>query len=315
LEEADGAGVSEGADGAGVSEGAIPADIAADLREMAILAACLRRRRMDRGSLDFDLSEEKVKLDGEGRPVEIVRRLGNVATQLIEEFMIAANETVADHLLWAGAVFIARVHDEPFAADLQGLRETLAPLGYRVPTSRAPRPAELQAILEASRGRPESSEVHSALLRALPQARYSTTRSPHFALASSNYLHFTSPIRRYPDLTVQRDVVADGVGGDASSRAAVAEACSRAERVAERAEFESLDLMKARLALAGLGRIEDGVVVGIFDFGAFVRLPNGVEGLVSASLTPRGGLRLGQRLLVQIARVDVARRHVDLAPA
>jgi ribonuclease R len=300
-------------------EPSVASDVAAVLREMAILAARLRQRRMDRGSLDFDLAEEKVMIDGEGHPLEIVRRQRNVATQLIEEFMIVANETVADHLLWTGAPFIARVHEEPFPDDLAALREMLAPLGYRVPTTRAPRPGELQAILEASRGRPEAEEVHRALLRALPQARYSAARSPHFALASANYLHFTSPIRRYPDLVVHRQVVAEPnrerAGGELAHRfQIIAETCSRAERTAERAETESLDLMKARLALACLGDIENGEVVDVFEFGAFVRLPNGVEGLVPTSATPRGGLRLGQPLRVQVVRVDVAKRHVDLVP-
>jgi len=295
-------------------------DVAAVLREMVILAARLRQRRMDRGSLDFDLAEEKVVVDGEGHPLEIVRRQRNVATQLIEEFMIVANETVADHLLWTGAPFIARVHEEPFPDDLAALREMLAPLGYRVPTTRAPRPAELQAILEASRGRPEAEEVHRALLRALPQARYSAARSPHFALASANYLHFTSPIRRYPDLVVHRQVVAELEGakadraGDAGRLQTLAEACSRAERTADRAEARSLDLMKARLAEAHLGDIEKGEVVDVFEFGAFVRLPNGVEGLVPTSAAPRGGFEPGQTLRVQIVRVDIAKRHVDLVP-
>jgi len=295
-------------------------DVAAVLREMVILAARLRWRRMDRGSLDFDLAEEKVVVDGEGHPLEIVRRQRNVATQLIEEFMIVANETVADHLLWTGAPFIARVHEEPFPDDLAALREMLAPLGYRVPTTRAPRPAELQAILEASRGRPEAEEVHRALLRALPQARYSAARSPHFALASANYLHFTSPIRRYPDLLVHRQVVAELEGakadraGDAGRLQTLAEACSRAERTADRAEVRSLDLMKARLAEAHLGDIEKGEVVDVFEFGAFVRLPNGVEGLVPTSAAPRGGFEPGQTLRVQIVRVDIAKRHVDLVP-
>lgn len=295
-------------------------DVAAVLREMVILAARLRQRRMDRGSLDFDLAEEKVVVDGEGHPLEIVRRQRNVATQLIEEFMIVANETVADHLLWTGAPFIARVHEEPFPDDLAALREMLAPLGYRVPTTRAPRPAELQAILEASRGRPEAEEVHRALLRALPQARYSAARSPHFALASPNYLHFTSPIRRYPDLLVHRQVVAELEGAkadrvrDAGRLQTLAEACSRAERTADRAEARSLDLMKARLAEAHLGDIEKGEVVDVFEFGAFVRLPNGVEGLVPTSAAPRGGFEPGQTLRVQIVRVDIAKRHVDLVP-
>jgi len=293
---------------------------------MAPLAERLRRRRMDRGSLDFDLVEEKVKLDGQGRPLAVVRRPRNIATQLIEEFMIAANETVADYLLWNGVPFIRRIHEEPFKDDLEALRETLAPLGYRVPTTRAPRPADLQAILEASRDRPEGEEVHKALLKALPQARYSALPGGHFALASANYAHFTSPIRRYPDLTVHRQVVAvlEGrahppgreppAGPSVEDRlVAVAGSCSRAERVAERAEDESLKLMKTRLALASLGSVEEGEVVDVFDFGSFVRLPNGVEGLVGASATGHD-LRIGQKVRVQIVRVDVAKRHVDLDP-
>ncbi len=316
----------------GDTRSALPAmapPVASVLRRMAPLAEALRRRRMDRGSLDFDLLEEKAKLDGQGRPLAVVRRPSNVATQLIEEFMVVANETVADYLLWNGVPFIRRVHEDPFPDDLVALREMLAPLGYRVPTARSPRPADLQAILQAARGRPESSEVSKALLRALPQARYSASAGGHFALASPNYTHFTSPIRRYPDLTVHRQVgaVLDGtahVPDSSKTRpeppapapmddwlAGVAAASSKAERVAERAEKESLGLMKALLARASLGAIEEGEVVDVFPFGAFVRLPNGAEGLVGAAAGGRD-LRLGQQVTVQVVRADVASRHVDL---
>ncbi len=298
------------------------------LPAMASLAADLRRRRMARGSLDFDLVEEKMKLDGDGRPLAVLRRQRNIATQLIEEFMIAANEAVADYLLWSGVPFMARVHEEPFPDDLAALRDQLAPLGYHVPTTRSPRPADLQAILEAARSTPQKDAVHAALLRALPRARYSAARLPHFALASSNYTHFTSPIRRYPDLTVHRQVarVLEGaVDRDpaelenlTSYLAATADACSRAERAADKAEEESLRLKKTELAKRFLGQVGEGAVVDVFDFGAFVRLPNGVEGLVPASALDgrlRPALRLGDKVTVQIVRADLAKRQVDMALA
>ncbi len=297
---------------------AVPPEVAAALRAMEPLAAALRRRRLERGSLDFDLVEEKARLDGQGRPVAVVRRTRSVATQLIEEFMIAANEAVADFLLWSGVPYVRRIHEDPFPDDLEALREQLAPLGYRVPATRAPRPADLQAILEAAKGRPEGEDVHAALLRALPQARYSALPGGHFALASANYLHFTSPIRRYPDLTVHRQVLAvlDGrpTREDAPALEALAAFCSRAERAAESAEAESLELVKARLGLGLLGDVLDGEVVEVFGFGAFVRLPNGAEGLVQAADGGRG-LRRGQRIRVQVVRADVARRQVRLHPA
>lgn len=319
------AAVTRAADEPGAGDPAkaatIPAPVARALRDMAHLAKALRRRRMARGSLDFDLPEEKVVLDGAGRPSAVVLRPRNVATQIIEEFMIAANEAIADYLLWSGVPFVSRIHEEPFRDDLEALREQLKPLGYRVPAARAPRPADLQAILEAARGRPESAAVHAAVLRALPQARYSAVRLPHFALASVNYTHFTSPIRRYPDFTVHRQVLAVLKGAahrpDAEAEgfearlAAVAETSSRAERLAERAEAESLELMKTELARASLGWVDEGEVVEVHDFGAFVRLPNGIEGLVAAAEGGRS-LRPGERVRVQIVRVDVARRHVDL---
>jgi ribonuclease R len=315
--------VGKGHIASGTGNNGITPPVGAALREMARPATLLRRRRLERGSLDFDLPEEKMKLDGEGRPVELVVRPRNVATQLIEEFMIAANETVADYLRWSGVPFIARIHEEPFPDDLEALRETLAPLGYRVPTNRVPRPAELQAVLEAARGRPESAEVHSALLRALPLARYSAVHQPHYALASPNYLHFTSPIRRYPDLSVHRQALAllDGRAHldhtdtlslqDRLGR--VAEAGSRAERLAERAERDSLKLKKTELALRYLGWEDEGVVIDVFAFGAFIRLPNGIEGLVPAEAPGAAGLRLGQRRRVQVVRADLERRRVDLA--
>lgn len=295
------------------------------LREMALLAETLRARRMRRGSLDFELPEENVRLDGQGRPVEVVFRRRNRATQIIEEFMVAANEAVADYLLWHGVPFIRRVHEEPFPDDLEDLREVLAPLGYRIPTTRAPRPSDLQAVLAAARGRPEADDVHKAVLRALPQARYSVTPMPHYALALRNYTHFTSPIRRYPDLTVHRQVKAVLEGQAHASPgeeaalvrrlAAVADRCSRLERAAEAAELESVEVKKVELARRCLGLEEEGVVTGVFDFGVFVRLPNGVEGLVPASALDPRGLRAGDTCRVQVVRADIASRQVTLGPA
>ncbi len=308
--------------GEGASGPALPVGVAGVLVEMGRLAACLRRRRMDRGSLDFDFPEEKAELDGQGHPVAIVRRPRNPATQLIEEFMILANETVADHLLWAGLPFISRAHEEPFHDDLVALREQLAPLGYRVPSDRRPRPADLQAILKAARGRPEEGVVQKALLRALPLAKYSVEPLGHFALASPNYLHFTSPIRRYPDLTVHRQLgaVLAGTARDADNRglvptAALAAANSRSERAAEKAEAETLRLARTELARACLGWVEEGEIVDVFDFGVFVRLANGVEGLVPARELGRTAPKLGGMMRVQVARVDMTKRHVDLLPA
>jgi ribonuclease R len=266
-----------------------------------------------------------MKLDGEGRPLAVVRRARNVATQLIEEFMIAANEAVADYLLWAGVPFMSRIHEDPFPDDVAALRERLAPLGYHVPATRAPRPADLQTILEASRNRPEKDVVHAALLRALPQARYSEVRAPHYALASSNYTHFTSPIRRYPDLTVHRQVAAvlagtadrepAALGNLTAQLGALADSCSRAERTADKAEAESLRLKKTELAKRFLGDVGEGAVVDVFDFGAFVRLPNGVEGLVPTSALGGHTLRLGEQITVQIVRADLEKRQVDMSPA
>jgi len=300
----------------------IPPGVGPILEEMARLAGRLRRRRMRRGSLDLDLPEEKVRLDKAGQPVEVVVRSRNVATQIIEEFMIAANEAVADFLLYSGVPFIARIHEEPFREDLEALRETLASLGYRVPAARVPRPGELQAILEAARGRPEAQEVNKAVLRALPLARYSAVRAPHYALASPNYTHFTSPIRRYPDLTVHRQVAAVLEGRahlDAGAAAAlagrlevVAESSSARERAAEAAERESVALKKAELAHRHLGLVADGQVVDVFSFGAFVRLPLGVEGLLPTAALDPGSLRVGDTCRVQIVRVDVASRQVTL---
>jgi ribonuclease R len=314
----------DGLDG-GEDEGVrVPGPVGSALREMALLAETLRARRMRRGSLDFELPEEKVKLDGQGRPVEVVLRRRNRATQIIEEFMVAANEAVADYLLWHGVPFIRRVHEEPFPDDLEDLREVLAPLGYRIPTTRAPRPSDLQAVLAAARGRPEADDVHKAVLRALPQARYSLTPMSHYALALRNYTHFTSPIRRYPDLYVHRQVKAvlegrahAGPGEEAAlvrRLAAVADRCSRLERAAEAAELESVEVKKVELARRCLGLEEEGVVTGVFDFGAFVRLPNGVEGLVPAGALGHEPVSRGGRLRVQVVRADIERRRVELIP-
>jgi ribonuclease R len=312
-----------------------------DFRLMAEVATLLRGRREARGSIDFDLPDADVVLDDEGLVVGIVPESRNVAHKLIEEFMLAANEAVAKHLLFAKQPAIYRVHDRPDPDRLVDLREVLEGFGYELKGDLAEiPPASFQKILNAIADKPEERLLRDLLLRAQRKAIYSEECRGHYALAAPYYCHFTSPIRRYPDLVVHRQlarllaegrpVPAQDFEGMNERFAEIAAHSSERERRAEAAERESLLWKKIVFMKDKVGRDFDAFVTGVASFGVFVTLKDYfVEGLVPVSglgedffvyeekqhrLRGRSGgkiYRLGDSLRVNLKAIDEVRRRLD----
>jgi ribonuclease R len=312
-----------------------------DFRLMGEVAALLRQRREARGSIDFDLPDADIVLDDAGLVVGIVPESRNVAHRLIEEFMLAANEAVAKKLLFAKQPAMYRVHDKPDPDRLVDLREVLESFGYKMKGDLAElAPSEFQRLLREIDGKPEERLLHDLLLRAQRKAIYSEECRGHYALAAPYYCHFTSPIRRYPDLIVHRQLsrlLAEGRPIPAEDFEAVSARlkevsthCSERERRAEQAERESLLWKKIVFMRDKLQREFDAYVTGVTSFGVFVMLKDFfVEGLVPMTalgndffvyeekqhrLRGRSSgktYRLGDSIRVTLVAIDEVRRRLD----
>ena len=300
------------------------------LGRMRDLARMLRSRRMARGSLELAMPEVKIDLDRDGR-VSGAHVVENTEShQIIEEFMLAANEAVAGMLAAAGAGFLRRIHPAPDPRKLRQLTEFVSELGFEVDTLESR--FELQRLLDMARGRPEEHAVHYAVLRSLSRAVYGPQENGHYALASDCYCHYTSPIRRYPDLTVHRalDLLARGRRAAADGLPRLGEECSLLERRAEAAERELVKLKLLLFLSSRTGEEMNAVVTGVESFGLFVQgLEMPAEGLVALASLPddsyrfertshtligrRAGnsFRLGDRVRVTVFRVDLERRTLD----
>ncbi len=306
------------------------------LHRLDDVARKVRAKRTERGALDLDLPEARVILDEDGDPLDIQRRERLESHRLVEDFMILANEVVAADAEARSMPVLYRVHEPPTAQRMAELGEFLVRLGHRLPRRRTLRPRDVQKLLDSVRGRPDEYLVSTVVLRSLQRARYDAGNLGHFGLASGAYLHFTSPIRRYPDLVVHRAVVRTLVEGkepeewDPEVLAAVAEQVSDRERAADDAERESVALKKVEFMERHLGEEFDGRISGVTAFGFFVTLDTFfVDGLVHVnslqddfyrldedaySLQGSRGhrrYRLAERVRVQVARVDKEERHVD----
>lgn len=272
-------------------------------KQMEELAALLRKKRRKRGSIDFDFPECKIILDREGHPLDIKPYERNVATNIIEDFMLAANETVAQHFYWQELPFVYRVHDVPDAEKLQRLATFINNFGYYMKTvgksgskvgSEEIHPKEIQKLLDKIEGTPEEAMISRLALRSMKQAKYSVESTGHFGLACQFYCHFTSPIRRYPDLQIHRIIKEQLRGRLREERVAhyreilpeVASHSSKMERRADEAERETDKLKKVEYMEQHLGEVFDGVVSGITAWGIYVELPNTVEGMVHVSKLP-----------------------------
>ncbi|MGQ8965928.1 ribonuclease R [Bacillus subtilis] len=308
-------------------------------KDMERLAQILRDKRMDRGAVDFDFKEAKVLVDDEGAVKDVVIRERSVAEKLIEEFMLVANETVAEHFHWMNVPFIYRIHEEPNAEKLQKFLEFVTTFGYVVKgTAGNIHPRALQSILDAVRDRPEETVISTVMLRSMKQAKYDPQSLGHFGLSTEFYTHFTSPIRRYPDLIVHRLIRTYLINGKVDEATQekwaerlpdIAEHTSSMERRAVDAERETDDLKKAEYMLDKIGEEFDGIISSVTNFGMFVELPNTIEGLVHVSfmtddyyrfdeqhfamIGERTGnvFRIGDEITVKVVDVNKDERNID----
>lgn len=279
-------------------------------QDMEKLAAILRKKRMNRGAIDFDFNEARVIVDEAGHPTEVVLRERSVAEKLIEEFMLAANEAVAEHFHRLDVPFIYRIHEDPKPEKLQRFFEFITNFGYIVRGSANDvHPKALQEIIEAVAGKPEETVISTVMLRSMQQAKYDPESLGHFGLSAEFYTHFTSPIRRYPDLIVHRLIRTYLVEGklDQATKEKwnailpeIADHTSKRERRSVDAERETDDLKKAEYMLDKIGEEYTGIIGSVTNFGMFVELPNTIEGLVHVSFMTDDYYRFDERQLAMI---------------
>ncbi|SET11133.1 RNAse R [Oceanobacillus limi] len=307
--------------------------------DMEKLAEILRNKRFGRGAIDFDFKEAQVLVDDEGKAEDVVIRERSVAERLIEEFMLAANETVAEHFHWMDVPFIHRIHEDPDDGKLQHFFEFLGGLGYRVKgTANEIHPQALQKVLEEAAGKPEEMIISKLMLRSMKQAKYDPQGIGHFGLATEFYTHFTSPIRRYPDLIVHRLIRTyliektmdkKTIGSWKDKLPEIARHTSGRERTAVDAERDTDDLKKAEYMAERIGEEYTGVISSVTSFGLFVELENTIEGLVHVSyltddyyhfdeqhyamIGERTGkvYKIGQEVKVKVTAVNMDEHAID----
>jgi ribonuclease R len=289
---------------------------------------------MERGAIDFDLPESEIILNLQGETEDVVRAERNLAHQIIEEFMIAANEGVAHFMEEKGLPFLYRIHESPPREAIEEFRRFISHLGYRMEKNSDHSPKVFQKVLFDVKGSPEERVVNDVLLRSMKWAKYSAKNQGHFGLASDAYTHFTSPIRRYPDLIVHRllkKVLSKKEGKILEEELSKkAEHLSQRERVAMEAEREIVDRYRVRFMKEKIGEEFEGVINGVTAFGFFVELKDiVVEGLVRVTSLhddyyhyyekqycligerTHKSFRIGDEARVRVDRVDVERRHID----
>ena len=256
---------------------------------MEKLAGILREKRKKRGSIDFDFPETKIVLDENGKPLELKPYDRNVATKIIEDFMLLANETVAEHYFWQEIPFVYRTHEQPDEEKIQKLAIFINNFGHSMHiANNAVRPKEIQKLLAKVEGTAEEAMISRLALRSMKQAKYTPENTGHFGLATTYYCHFTSPIRRYPDLQIHRIIKEDLRRRMNENRREhyekilpeVTKNCSERERLAEEAERETVKLKKVEYMEAHIGEVFEGVISSITKWGIYVELPNTIEGLV-----------------------------------
>ncbi|OAA90053.1 ribonuclease R [Clostridium ljungdahlii] len=258
---------------------------------MEELCKILNKRRMTRGAIDFDFQECKIILDDLGVPVKIEPYERGISNRIIEEFMLVCNETIAEHMFWTNLPFVYRIHEDPDEEKLMHFNEFVHNLGYVIKWGQEVHPKALQDIIEKVKGKKEEIVVSTLLLRSMKQARYSSECVGHFGLAARYYCHFTSPIRRYPDLIIHR-IIKEFINGRLTDNRIktlvkevdyAAKQSSEMERVAQDAEREVDDLKKAEYMSKRIGEEFEGIISSVTNFGMFVELPNTIEGLVHMS--------------------------------
>lgn len=305
---------------------------------MKELAAILREKRKKRGSIDFDFPETKIVLDKEGHPIEIKPYERNVATKIIEDFMLIANETVAQHFFWMETPFVYRTHDNPDPEKIAKLSTFIRNFGYSIKSKQEEiHPKELQKLLAKIEDTPEEALISRLTLRSMKQAKYTIDCTGHFGLACQYYCHFTSPIRRYPDLQIHR-IIKEQIRGKLNEKRIehyneilpeVAKHSSEMERRADEAERETDKLKKVEYMEEHIGEIFEGVISSITSWGVYVELENTIEGMIHVSMLPGDYFyydegtyemvgqatdiryKLGQKLKVKVNDTDKISRTID----
>lgn len=318
------------------------AELVPMFEDMERLAAILRAKRKKRGSIDFDFPESKIYLDEGGRPSEIKPYDRNTATKIIEEFMLIANETVAQHFFWLELPFVYRTHDVPDPEKIQKLATFIGNFGFYLKLRQEEvHPKEIQKLLGKVEGTCQEAMISRLALRSMKQAKYTVDCTGHFGLACEYYCHFTSPIRRYPDLQIHR-IIKDWLRGRLKGKKQehykeilpqVSNQSSRLERRAEEAERETNKLKKVEYMERHMGEVFTGVVSGVTQWGIYVELPNTVEGMIHVSKLPGDYFyydeaayemvgratdiryKLGQTLNIVVENTDRASRTIDFGIA
>jgi ribonuclease R len=308
-------------------------------KRMKELRDILLQKRTGRGAIDFEVSEAKVILDEDGKVLDIVPRSQTVADSIIEEFMVAANEAIAERFHWLEAPFIYRVHEEPKVAKITELNQFLGAFGLRIKAKADNiHPRSYQAVLDKVEGRLEQRLIHRVLLRSMMRARYSPECLGHFGLAAKYYCHFTAPIRRYPDLVIHR-IIKEHLRKKQLSEGRIAELTafvdaaaiqsSEREQVATEAERAVVDMKKVEFMQGKEGEVFPAIISGVASFGFFAELDNTVEGLVHVSTMAddfyqfddtayaligkrtKRRFRLGDRVQVKLINVNLEERRID----
>lgn len=305
-------------------------------KEMEMLRNILIQKRIKRGAIEFDFTEAKIILDENGKPIDIKPYERNIATSIIEEFMLVCNETIAEEFFWLEVPFIFRSHDEPDSEKMEKLAEFIGKFGYILRGSSS-HPKSLQKLLSKAKNTPEDMIINKVVLRSLKQARYTATNDGHFGLAAKYYCHFTSPIRRYPDLEIHR-IIKENIHGKLSGKRVIsleskmpeiAHQCSIRERVADDAERETDNLKKVEFMKDKVGEEFNAIISSITSWGIYVELPNTIEGLVSVKTMDddyytfdeknllfigehtKKTYSLGDKVKVKLVRANMYERNLD----
>ncbi len=314
-------------------------ELVPDFELMKELSLLLKSKRRERGSIDFDFPEAKVILDEQGKPIEVKKYSITISNKIIEEFMLVCNETVAEHMFWLNAPFVYRVHEEPDAEKLENFNTLIYNLGYHLKGLNKVHPKDLQQLLDQIKGSKEERIISTVMLRSLMKAKYSHENLGHFGLAAKYYCHFTSPIRRYPDLTIHR-IIKENINTGISEEREIflkkfvqeaAKQSSDQEITAQEAERETKDLKKAEFMKDKVGEKYEGVISSVTSFGMFVELENTIEGLVRISdlvddyyiyddrhyrligENTKKIYKIGDEVVIKVVRADVATRQIDFA--
>lgn len=310
-----------------------------DFKTMEELCNILRSKRMYRGSIDFDFPESKITLDDRGKPIDIKPYERDISNMIIEEFMLAANETVAEKMFWTELPFVYRIHEDPDTEKIMVFDEFIHNFGYHIQGIKDLHPKALQEIVKKVQGKKEEVIINTLMLRSMKKAKYSPDCTGHFGLAAKYYTHFTSPIRRYPDLTIHR-IIREYIEGTINEKRVkkligfvkyAAKQSSEREIVAQEAEREVDDLKRAEYMQDRIGEVYTGIISSVTPFGLFIELPNTIEGLIHVSSLlddyyyydeqhhsfigerKRRVFRLGDELKIKVSKVSIDERTIDFS--